>query len=113
MQEIWKPVPQSPGYEVSNLGRVKSKKQVLKASPNDCGYLKVCLGRSKQAYVHRLVMLGFHGPPPEGYTVDHIDYDRKNNTLDNLRYLEENENRIRQQRYETEKFGGIVSVWLD
>ena len=43
-----------------------------------------------------MVMDAFVGPCPEDMTVDHIDRDRQNNALDNLRYAtkaEQDENR--------------------
>ena len=40
--EIWKPVTKIPGYEVSNIGRVRSLKQklpkLLKVATNNVGY---------------------------------------------------------------------------
>jgi hypothetical protein len=51
---------------------------------------------SRKYFVHRMVMDAFVGPCPEDMTVDHIDRDRQNNALENLRYAtksEQDENR--------------------
>lgn len=69
----------------------------------------MCLTRKRQEYVHRLVMLAFAGPCPEGMTVDHVDFNPANNVFGNLRYLDEEENRMRQERYEKERYGKVVS----
>lgn len=98
--ENWLPIPGYPGYEVSDMGRVRSFKKtgfshlffsspkILKATPTHYGYPEVCLrnGRSRRWRVHQLVMLIFVGPCPEGLEVCHNDGDPLNNRLSNLRY---------------------------
>jgi hypothetical protein len=59
------------------------------------GYLCVSLWIKGKAYthkVHRLVWSAFHGPIPQGYHVDHIDHDKTNNRLTNLRIRPAGEN---------------------
>ena len=100
--EQWKPIPGHPGYEVSDLGRVRSTDRVIMRNgrPNNLkgriltphsngpyGYKHLALGRGPVYYVHRLVALTFLGPPNEDEEVDHIDGDTSNNKLSNLRYL--------------------------
>ena len=93
--EIWKPIPGFPKYEVSNLGRVKSYKRsnwprLLKATVNADGYSVLKLVDSENRSVtkgpHQLVMLAFVGPCPEGMEVCHEDGNPKNNRLSNLKY---------------------------
>lgn len=90
------------GYEVSNRGRIKKpnyrntgKDKILKLSNDKGGYKKIGLwkdGKMKNVSVHRIVALAFLGSCPDGYTVDHIDFNRANNNISNLRYLPANEN---------------------
>ncbi len=86
-------------YEVSNLGRVKgSHIGILKLRSHVGGYVQVCLykeGVKRYAYVHRLVMEAFVGPCPDGYEVDHMDRNKGNNTVANLRYVTRKENVLR------------------
>lgn len=91
-------------YEVSNLGRVRSQSRrgtkgvILKPIPEVKGYLRVKLyknGKKSMHRVHRLVMQAFVGRCPDGYEVDHYDWNPKNNRLDNLRYLPAKENTSR------------------
>lgn len=92
-EEIWKPIPGYPGYEVSNMGRVRSFKwndiRILKPASYH-GYLSVLLSNQNKKSlrrIHQLVMLAFVGPCPDGLEVCHgPDNDRANNRLDNLRY---------------------------
>lgn len=92
-QEIWKPVPGYLGYEVSNLGRVRSFKRgsafILSASPESNGYPRVYLrknGKTVHLKVGCLVMRAFVGPRPRGLEVCHNDNNKLNNNLENLRY---------------------------
>ena len=57
-------------------------------------------GKRTPMYVHRFIWEAFNGPIPDGMTIDHIDNDRTNNRLDNLRLLTHAENCSRgQQRF--------------
>lgn len=99
IEENWKPVVGYEGkYMVSDLGRCYSlkRKKLLKCTRNADGYPYVHLckdGRSKGYFVHRLVMLAFIGECPEGYEVNHKDFNRTNNSVVNLEYIPIPENR--------------------
>lgn len=103
--EEWRPVVGYEGlYEVSDWGRVRSlprkwaKGGMLKPTPNKLGYLQVYLyknGKKETRKVHILVMLAFVDRCPDGCEVDHIDWNPKNNRLDNLRYIPAKENASR------------------
>lgn len=97
MIEVWRTVPVSldplARYQVSSLGRVRrlwahTSPRLLKPYLGRHDYPKVQLGyRGPRVYVHSLVALTFIGPRPAGHHVDHIDSNRHNNEVDNLRYL--------------------------
>lgn len=61
----------------------------------DGGYLAVDLHDDKEtrtAYVHRVVYIAAHGSIPETYEIDHIDRNRHNNSLINLRAVHRSDN---------------------
>jgi len=99
MQEIWKKIENYEDYFISNLGRVKSTKnnkiKYLKLCVNSEGYYAVKLfqnGKGKMIKVHRLIAKAFIDNPNNHLCVDHIDGDRKNNNLDNLRWVTNQQN---------------------
>ena len=102
--ECWLPVPMWDGwYEVSDLGRVRSTPHdtdmglrgghILKPGTYRSGHKHVTFtrvtdaGKDRETFqVHRLVMLAFVGPCPEGMQVRHLDGDPANNRLPNLAF---------------------------
>jgi len=96
--EIWKNIP---GYEethqVSNFGRVKKKDNgiLIKNRLNEKGYLIINLtlkSKSKTFKVHRLVALAFLPNPLNKNQVNHKDYNKNNNHLENLEWVSHREN---------------------
>ena len=92
-REIWKPIPEYPNYEVSNLGRVRSLKRntphILRPSFDKKGYPGVGLyinGIGTFRKIHTLVAITFIGPRPDGMEICHNDSNPQNNRVDNLRY---------------------------
>lgn len=97
--EEWRPVPGWPGYEVSDLGRVLSRRRrtprLLRPSTTRHGYQRVSLSvvtREKGFLVHQLVLSAFAGPCPKGKETRHLDGDPSNNRLSNLAYGTAREN---------------------
>lgn len=100
--EVWKDLGDSqyeeinvfPHYQVSNLGRIKNRfNKVVKIRQTTnsvtLSYNKV----SKNMYIHRVVIMGFNIPNPDNKPlVDHIDTNRTNNALSNLRWVTNAEN---------------------
>lgn len=55
------------------------------------GYLKVFINK-KHIYSHRAIYQAFHGDVPDGKQIDHIDGDKANNDISNLRLVTASEN---------------------
>ena len=111
----WVPIHTLPGFEacieyfISRDGEILStkggKERILRQGKNDSGYkivhLRKRLGErgSICCTVHKLVAYAFLPPPPTPHgrgrgqsIIDHIDHDRTNNCVDNLRWLSASEN---------------------
>ena len=127
--EVWKDVKNYEGfYKVSNLGRVKSldrfvsngkSKRTFKEgvilkygrSGRNRSYLRVNLnkhGKSKSRTVHQLVVEAFldENYKKNGYVVDHIDENKENNSLSNLRIFTNREN-LSRYKNKTSKYTGV------
>jgi len=121
--EIWKSIDGFPGYEVSNIGRVKSfrrdpKGELLKPylkgeKGKKTDYLRVRLtndaGVQKNVRVNRIVLITFSGPPPsEKHVSCHIDGNSMNNWLLNLKWATQLENEKHKEIHGTKPIGTKV-----
>lgn len=103
-KEIWKDIKGYEGfYEISNMGRVRSKIKNRLLKPvihKKGGYLRVHLGtcnrkynKSKKHMVHRLVMDNFKpNLNSEILEIDHINCNTQDNRLENLEWVTSKEN---------------------
>ena len=89
--DIWKEIPNYPKYKASNTGHIRSycnkEPIILKPSKDRWGYYHLTVRNKdggKPHFVHKLVLLAFVGPRPEGYECRHLDGNKENNRLDNL-----------------------------
>jgi len=100
--EIYKDIPgYETHYQVSNLGNVKSLKsktpKLLVAILNKWGYLQVSLSKNnikKVFTIHQLVAITFLNLIPNGHdkVVNHINFIRTDNRLENLEIVTNREN---------------------
>ena len=101
--EIWKDVVGYEGYyQVSNLGRVKSlnyrgskKEKILATNLERTGYVRTHLckeGQHKTIRIHRLVAEAFLPNPDNKNCIDHINTNRADNRVENLRWVTHEEN---------------------
>lgn len=104
-KEEWRKIDGHDGYEVSNLGRVRSlpkkvlviKKDgteyyttypgcILRPRLDHGGYLRLKLGGVKDYRVHRLVAGAFNPNPDNLPVINHKDENKTNNTPENLEW---------------------------
>lgn len=105
-EEEWKSIKGYEGlYEISSYGRVKSlsykykngkvREEIIRVPSVTHGYEFLKLnknGKSKNHKIHRLVAEAFIPNPENKPEVDHIDTNKRNNMVENLRWVTRQEN---------------------
>lgn len=93
---MWKQILGFEGlYEVSRDGHIRSKRGVLKPHRNAKGYLRVDLWKNnirEHRFIHTEVMRAFVGERKGSLVIDHINFNKEDNSLSNLRYITNSEN---------------------
>lgn len=98
-EETWREIPKFHNYLISNYGRIQNKNTKLLLKPSIvCGYYKIRLseqGQVKDFILHILVYKIFTQKTiPEGYVIDHIDGNKLNCHINNLRCISSSENAL-------------------
>jgi predicted XRE-type DNA-binding protein len=119
MDERWLPIENFPGYEVSDLGRVRSYRKragkepkIISIGKNSSGYMLATLrhesGNEKSVAVHRFVLIAFVGPCPETMECCHENGVRHDNRLTNLRWDNHKGNMSDRSRHGTHTRGQSI-----
>jgi len=126
-KEIWKDVKGYEGiYQVSNLGSVKSlarfvknrhskrlvKEKILSIANRKEKYSTIKLYKNSNGgafEVHKLVAIAFLNHIPNGFklVVDHINFNKHDNRIDNLQIITHRENSNLKHILHTSKYTGV------
>lgn len=115
-KEQWRPVAGTGGkYHVSTHGRLRSfsqkcpKGRILRKQTNSYGYTHYTMMRADGTMftrtAHRLVLETFVGPKPSGHECRHLDGNRANNNVSNLRWGTHRENTDDRARHGRDQVG--------
>jgi len=128
VNEVWEFIPGYEGfYQVSNFGNVRSvdrfvnsingssrllKGRLLVKYKNQKGYLSVCLkvnNKQRTKLVHQLVAKTFLNHKANGNkkVVDHINHDKSDNRVENLRVVSQRENLSNRKNKYTSEYTGV------
>lgn len=127
MNEEWRELTDYPGYEVSSLGRVRRKDKTYRLSNGKTrllkgkiisqqkdreGYVRATLRKGnerKQVMVQRLVASAFLGDG-NGREINHINFLRCDNRVENLEWTSHSENCRWSSRYGAYKSQPIIGI---
>lgn len=134
MIELWKPIIDFPGYEVSNLGRVKSLEKwiennggkqhcnerllVIDINKHRRNYCQVHLRKDGKTFtkkVHQLVAEAFVPNPNDLPQINHKDCNPLNNTVDNLEWCDQqynNDYSVSKKVYQYDKDGTFINSFV-
>lgn len=101
-------------YSVSNLGNVRNNKtgRILKNSIHPSGYIQIDLSYDRHIKVHKLVANAFIDNPENKPCIDHIDRNRSNNNVNNLRWVTYQEN-ARNRKKMSNSLSKYKGIWLE
>ena len=108
MEEVWKQINGYENYYVSNMGRVRGPRKILIGFISNCGYEIISISLKKTAIkksVHRLVAEAFLENPDNNNVVDHINRNKTDNRVENLRWVTYSENNLNNHCKTREMFG--------
>ena len=111
-EEVWAVCHLDERFLVSSHGRIigaKGKELIpqKRLSGRKKGYWHVAVGRKHKPPIHVLVTRAFYGELPKGLLTRHLDGNKDNNHLDNLRYGTISENNKDSIRHGTSTRGEL------
>jgi len=121
-QEHWRPIPEWPGYEISDLGRLRSWRpmpgsqklpshpRILAGGHDKDGYRRAVLtrpGSRKSFRVAHLVALLWMCPKPAGKVLAHHNGVNTDDRVSNLRWKTQRENILDKLRHGTMPIGEV------
>ena len=116
INEEWRSVSGNANYQVSNIGRVRNvnTEKILKPRVGGSGkcYFIVALYKDNtraNSYIHRLVAQEFIENSDNKKYVDHIDHNKTDNTILNLRWVSKSQNGMNRtkQANTSSKYKGV------
>ena len=132
MIEQWKSILETKGkYEVSNLGRIRTIDHHVQNRHNKKRFVKGIIrkqvkrkdgyiiahfyldGKKWSDYVHRLVWRYFNDKPEPNrkIVIDHIDNNKSNNRIDNLRLISNRDNTTKGMKRKENKKSRFIGVY--
>lgn len=108
----WKTINDYPNYQISKCGIVKNNKdKIIKSRININGYQIINLSKDnikKTFALHRLIGTHYIEKKNENLCLlDHIDRDKLNNSIDNLRWIDYNGNNRNKSVYNKCGYTGV------
>lgn len=82
-------------YYIDENANIYRNEHKMSTYDNGLGYVCSKLrknGNRYTVYIHRLMWQTFIGDIPDGYEINHIDHNKKNNKLENLELVTHSEN---------------------
>ena len=127
MKEEFRDIPDFEGYQVSNLGRIKSlpreicnnlgcytsKESILKLNINSGGYYQISITIKNKKHtktVHTLMSRAFLNYSPDGthnLVIDHVNNIKTDNRLENLQLISHRLNSSKDRKNGTSKYTGV------
>jgi hypothetical protein len=105
INEYWRSIDGYINYQVSNIGRVRNSNtgRILKPLLDTRGYYQICLYNSNggvRHLIHKLVAQEFLELPDDTtvYRVDHVNREKADNQVTNLRYVTDSQNQINRSK---------------